>query len=327
MNVLYSGYRDSNHSVFGGYDKICQYPGAKTLWDYQVPFGFIPVGVRGKRINLFFLDIATRCLRNKYDLVHIFYGDSMLFFPYQHKRNTKIVATIHMDVTNIDTKISYIKSLRSLDGVVVLSSSQEKYLKTTYDIKAKFIPHGFITPDYKQTLLKSKQLSCFNKNNINIFYSGTNYRDFPMFCEIVNHCKDNPNFVFHAVGQSRQNKSMLQNNENVICYDRLCNDDYFSLLSECDWNFLPLTFATANNTLLEASFLGIRSILPLISGINDYAAPEPLNKFYSCKDELVQIFSNLCKSSKSDEIIQYSKKYEWDSVFTQLEKYYQEICS
>ena len=45
--------------------------------------------------------------------------------------------------------------------------------------------------------------------------------------------------------------------KNAITYDWVDDNVYYTLLSKCDYNFLPLAFATANNTLLEAQFLGI----------------------------------------------------------------------
>ena len=74
-----------------------------------------------------------------------------------------------------------------------------------------------------------------------------------------------PDIMFHAVGQCSDWKKRMSSMENITVYPFL-SDDYYSLLSKCDYNFLPLTFATANNALLEAQALGITSILPKISG-------------------------------------------------------------
>lgn len=49
MRVLFSGYRDYNHSSAGGYDKIIGYPGGDYISDRDVPLGFLPLGKRGNK--------------------------------------------------------------------------------------------------------------------------------------------------------------------------------------------------------------------------------------------------------------------------------------
>lgn len=41
MKVLFTGYRDHNHSKYGGYDHDIKYPGSDFLNAENVPFGFI----------------------------------------------------------------------------------------------------------------------------------------------------------------------------------------------------------------------------------------------------------------------------------------------
>ena len=100
---------------------------------------------------------------------------------------------------------------------------------------------------------------------------------------------------------------------------------YYSVMADCDYNFLPLTFATANNALLEAQFLGIKSILPDISGIEDYAAPKPMNVFYSSQDELNSIMDRLTKSTPSSDIIKHAEQFLWENIYPKLMEFYNHI--
>ena len=133
----------------------------------------------------------------------------------------------------------------------------------------------------------------------------------------------NHKIIFHLIGIDHTYKSILGQYGNVRIYNRLSDDEYYSLIELCDYNFLPVTLATANNTLLEAQSLGITSILPLIDGINDYAYNG--NLFYKDKEELLKIFLNLQKNRKRYDLINFSRKYNWNNIYTQLNQYYLEI--
>ena len=88
---------------------------------------------------------------------------------------------------------------------------------------------------------------------------------------------------------------------------------------------MPLTFATANNALLESQFLGVRSILPRITGIEDYAAPAPLNDYYGTWEELEDVLNNLRKQDINRSIQLFSEKFLWENVYEQLECYYKTL--
>lgn len=315
MKILFAGYRDSRHSKFGGYDYIAQFPDADYLDAAKLPFGFIPVGRCGKKLNLFFLDKFARKMSKKYDVVHYFYSDFMLFFLIKEKRTCKFVATVHMRSENFTQQ--QIDVLRSFDKVICLSSSEEKLLKEN-KINAFFVPHGFNAPVFNFIDPQN-----FDKEQINIFYSGMNYRDFDTFFRAVDFSeKQLLNIHFFAVGQSAENKEKLKDFKNVTVCPHLDDDDYYSLLSLCDYNFLPMTFSTANNALLEAQSLGIKSILPEISGVLDYANGKE-NIFYKTFEELKVILMNLKKQFPNEDLITYAERFYWKEIYKRLEKVYE----
>ncbi len=319
MRILFIGHRDPLHSAAGGYDKIVHCPGSDVLWDKDALFGFIPMHKSGKIINTFFLDLKARQKMKNCDVVHFFYGDGLLF-PFSKKRHVKVVATVHMDIKKRKRAPKrFIKTLQSLDGVITLSKSQQKELEEL-GINSVFIPHGFEKPLYNY---------CDNrleKTKINVVISGTNYRDFETMRAVIDFCRrERHDIVFHLLGQPANVKEELKNYENAICYPRLSDDHYYSLISDCDYNFLPLTFATANNALLEASFLGVRSILPNIDGITDYAAPAPMNLYYDSIQQVENIFKDLVKSEKSEELVKHSERFLWENIYPQLISFYKSL--
>ena len=317
--ILFVGLADPNHSKAGGYHKIAYMPDTNVFWDKDALFGFLKPNKRGKIINIFFQELQAKWKSRKYDVTHFFYGDQLLF-PF-HRKHGKKVATVHMNISSRKRNPTlFLETLRSLDAVVSLSTCQQKELQEQYDIKSVFIPHGFDRPEFE------KKETSIDRNSINIVVSGSNYRDYENLYIAINYCLAYcPNIKFHLLGQPSKVKEKLFPYCNVKCYPRLDDDTYYSIISDCDYNFLPLTFATANNALLEAQFLGVRSILPSMPGIDDYAAPAPLNLFYSSSDEMLSHFANLTKQDSSGEIKQYADKFLWSNVYPMLENFYKTL--
>lgn len=320
MKILFVGLVDPNHSKAGGYHKITNMPNTTTFWDKNALLGFLKPNQSGKRFNIFFQEVQAKIKLRHYDITHFFYGDQLIY-PFNHKGGKKVVATIHMNLsTRKRNPKLFIKTLQSLDAVVTLSTFQQRELKEKYGINAYFIPHGFDRPVF------FKQETGIDLRKINIVVSGSNYRDINALYRTIKHCQEScPNVMFHLLGQSARVKEKFCLYNNVKCYPRLEDDMYYSVMADCDYNFLPLTFATANNALLEAQFLGIKSILPDISGIEDYAAPKPMNVFYSSQDELNSIMDRLTKSTPSSDIIKHAEQFLWENIYPKLMEFYNHI--
>lgn len=326
MKILFVGYRDPNHSAAGGYDPIAAMPGA----DYLEGTGIIrkyPKSVTGrlrKRLALMWLYIRARLRRPHYDVVHCFYADTCLF-PFRRSNKHKLVVTTHLDIKDRQRfPAKFIQLLRKANAVVVLSSYQANQLKNEYGIQAHFIPHGFNIPKFEHRMPESA--ADFDSSKINLFVSGQQYRDIETVFEAVKYCHEHlPNIHFHLVGSKQELKDNVKGFNNATIYPRIYNDEYYTLMSQCDYNFLPVLFATANNTLLEGQALGLRGIFPLLPGISDYAAPEPLNIFYKDREHLFSILSLLQKSPLSSELKHFFKRFEWKNIYPKLQDLYNSI--
>lgn len=321
MKVLVSGFRDLAHSKFGGYDFVGYNPNCFFLQANEYERGKFSIKGKWRRLFLIYFDFLTRVTSRNYDLLHIIYGDSQLTFPFFKNRKRVNVITMHRDMelrSPLLKRYTYYM-LRKFDAVIVLSKNQQN-LYEKKGINSYFIPHGFNTPIFNIVNLGND----FKCSDINIFFSGTNYRDYVTLYKVLDFTEETTNIKFHVVGQKKE-KEKLRKYKNVVVYDFLNDDMYYTLLSNCDYNFLPLTFATANNALLEAQSLGIQSILPNIDGITDYAASNPLNFFYKDENELLDFFSALKKNDKSKELVNFSKKYLWDNIYKQLNELYYEL--
>jgi glycosyltransferase involved in cell wall biosynthesis len=277
-------------------------------------------------MNVYFLDRVSRFLRYKYDIMHLIYGDTQIIetqilFPYRKFNKNKVVATVHLNIREMTLK--KINVLRKLDGVVVLSNEQYLLAKEL-GINACFIPHGFNKPDYCFILPRQNNYAV-DETKINIFFSGDNYRDYNMLYCFLNFTKERNDVVVHALGQKNDKKEQLMKFNNIIVWDRMPDNEYYSLLSVCDYNFLPLTFCTANNALMEAQIFGIRSIVSDIAGIKDYTNKEENILFKDEQDLLMKIIPGLKKNPPSGSLKKYSEKFSWDCIYIQLENFYKSL--
>lgn len=325
MKILLVGFRDPNHSLFGGYDLIRNMPGEiKLLLAEKYPFGK-RFKTHWMRIANSLMDLHARLICRNYDIVHFFYGElTCLPFAYIKGKQTKTIITLHLNQSDKDN-YKLIKSLNKFDGIIVLSSQQRSFLEQL-GIKCIFIPHGFNSPQYNIAIPKDINNNSLDNKKINVITIGSNYRDFNTLLTIakeLNHI--NPNVRLHLVGTPKEWKNRFIELNTTSVYNRLNDNEYYTLLEKCDYNFLPLTFATANNTLLEAQSIGIQSILPKIEGISDYGAPAPLNLYYNSFDELVNIFSTIEKHSASDSLKEYSEQFSWSNINKRILNFYKEI--
>lgn len=331
MKVLFSGFKDSKHSKGGGYDKIVNIDlDKRVLLSNHYLGGSAPIASSMSRVPFYLLDIHTRMLRHNYDITHLFYGEltTLPFLPYRKSKKHKTVITLHLKVEDHRCVNLYLNQLKNFDGIIVLSSGQKEILESKYGIKSTFIPHGFSKPVFKVVDVKDSNNSEIDLSKINISIIGSNYRDFDTLKFVLNEFSTNANIHFHLIGVPEDIKEYAKGIPNVSIYCRLNDDEFYSVISKVDYNFLPLTFATANNTLLEAQYLNTPSILPSIAGVSDYAAPTPYNMFYSSRDELVDIIRNLNKKTISTELENYTKlHFDWDVVYSSLIKYYNEILT
>ena len=328
MKILFSGFKDLGHSKFGGYHQIINMNVSKKILLIK----------RSKKItNKFlvtlkaiYLELLTQIFHFNYDITHFFYADvtksPKIGWPKLTKHKT--IVTIHLDPEQHHHRDQFLQFLRKVDGIIVMSYDQKISLKKKYGLKSEFIPHGFYQPQFKEKIPLSSKGETINFNYVNLITVGSQYRDFVLLKNTIKKLSNNINIKFHIVGAPQYVKDWLSGLSNTLIYDRISDDELYTLISKSDFGFLPLTYASANNSLLEFQYLNLNSILPNIGGILDYAAPAPHNKFYNNFDELISIISQLKKPLKSSYLNNYAKSnFDWHIIFEKILKYYNDILS
>jgi hypothetical protein len=82
MKILYSGFRWTHHSTNSGYDKVANFPGADYIADTDILFGGVEITGKIKKLNWRLLDIATKFLQYKYNIIHLIHTEQQLYYPY-----------------------------------------------------------------------------------------------------------------------------------------------------------------------------------------------------------------------------------------------------
>jgi len=319
MKVLYVGFRWIHHAKNGGYDWITHYPDSDYFDARKIPFfGKRLMEKSGGRLALDFTNLKTFFVSRKYEIIHFFHADHLAISRRFISKRSKLFATVHLKTEDFSER--KIELLKRYNAVICLSNSESSFLNSK-GVNAVFIPHGFNAPVFeKKTLTKYG----FDASKLNVCLLGYNYRDFDMFENaVMKMAESRPDIVFHAVGQRAEEKKRFEKYKNVIIYPYLDDDEYYSLIQACDYNFLPVTFATANNVVMEAQALGTVSILPRISGIIDYAEQSE-NLFYENAENCLSLFKNLEKKSKSVLLKEFAKSFEWQKIYDELTKLYKE---
>jgi len=156
---------------------------------------------------------------------------------------------------------------------------------------------------------------------------GSNYRDFDLLERII--AQRGPRDVeIHLVGVRDEVRRRFDEQARVVYHHRLDPASYDDLLRESFALLLPLTFATANNALLEAYRCYLPAFASRIDGITDYAvdgdrslfsSPE---EFWSKYDALAALpptsLRNLCVALHDAAC----ERFAWPKIRAQLAALY-----
>lgn len=328
MKIFVAGVDGPHFTKSAGYHQLYKHIECEYIDSDQVPFSKIERGKRGKGLNFIFLDIISKKKSRNFDILHYLYGEYICRIPslFRNKKR-KFIVSIHLDIEkwiNVKNPLRTLqkKALEQADGIIVLSSSQKKIAEKIFPkTKVEFIPHGFNPID------SNRYLKFEERDYIKIIVSGSMYRDWEFLMKVVHYgLHHNKKWEFNLVGSPKKQKDTFKDYDNVIVHPYLSDEDYFSLFGNCNVNFLPVTFATANNTLLESQYLGIPSILPKMDGISDYAHGS--NFFYSGLEEVVNYLDNIkWNKENADILINYAHKFNWGNIANRIIEFYKNVIN
>ena len=330
--VLYSGFHYRHHNPTSGYDKVVADP-AHYVSGQRLPFADRLESTPPRHLNFLLLDLLTIVRSLRHDTVHYFHPEATAYLSPWILRllGKRIVYTVHLDDSfwlgpsrSIHHRIKHL-SLRAVHTIVVLSSQQREVFSRAFPDKVvAFVPHGFTfdndppTPELFELRTRAPR---------RLVVVGANYRDFDMLEQIVAQ-RGSRDVAFDLVGMDDAARQRFTEVDGVVCHPRLDADSYDKLMWESFALLLPLTFATANNALLEAYNSYLPAFLSRIDGVTDYAvdgdrslfsSPE---EFWSKYDALAELDPAELRSHCLDLHTAARDRFSWNHVRADLAELY-----
>lgn len=212
------------------------------------------------------LRTLPKALFNSIDILHYLDGEhSAQYLPMWlkkwHSSRTKTLATFHQPVKLLDGLINP-QIVAELDHVNLVSPSQISYFRQFLPAeRISVIPHGIDTEFFKPKAIRS------SRTVFRCVSAGYWLRDWNAIREVAIRLSGEPDIEFHVVASWPTGMEEL---DNVTIHTRISDESLLSIYQQCDALLLPLTDATANNTILEAISCGVPVISTDLEAVRGY---------------------------------------------------------
>lgn len=297
----------------------------------RMPYGHSPNGSIGKEFSFLLADIVTIWRSLSFGVVHYLYPENTAILSPLLLRilRRRIVYTVHLDSGFWFTRtwkphiLLRQASLRCADKCVVLGRAHEpEFSERLGSNRVFYVPHGYEfgseNPDkhaYRRRLEAQR-----------IVIVGNNYRDFPLLKRIIE-SRNERNVSFDLIGISETRWQDFLGVPGVMCHRRLSSATYRHLLSRALVMLMPLTFATANNAILEAFDAALPVLASDVHGVTDYVESSDFRfgnatDFWEKYDRLAAMdettYCALCERARSAAI----ERFGWRGIREKLERIY-----
>lgn len=267
--LLYSGFAWSHHDSVSGYHHVVP-EGATYVNGSALPGAGREMRSNAwRRLNFILVDFLTAIQLLWCDVVVIFYPEQTAYFsPLIAKLfGKRVVYVLHLGReywTDTRSLLFFLKRIcfDRADRFIVLSSEQEVLYSRLVKVPVRKIHHGAWCEAYRP-------LDGVPAPVITVV--GENYRDFDLLERIVRLFGERAQeFQFQLIGMGRTGRERFAGFENVTVCPRLETEAYREAIARSLCVVLPLTFATANNALLESLCSGVPVFCNETEGVLDY---------------------------------------------------------
>lgn len=330
---LLVGMHMPNHASHSGYDKLAHYVDCAYLDAGRLPFNGWHWGrdsTLKRRVSFATLELAASYQERQYALVHAIYADIHVTWSLAPRPGKVTVATVHLPVRDLRDQTTRVKRMRfnrlaAASGIIALSRAEAKVAQEIFPrARCCFIPHGV------ESDLYDSSLTAIEAESFEIAMVGTNFRDMKILREVIVFGNANRRrWHFQLFGMAGPEREAFQSFPNVTVHARLDTSTYLRKLQLADVLFLPLTFATANNALLEAHTLGTPVVASDVPGARDYAVST--TSLFRSVSEAIDALDNLSgRSAEELEVMRRktraeSARFDWARVASRVEKFYAEL--
>lgn len=327
------GYHDPYHDADSGYEHFHPFVNSEWIDVHKQLMRRAPLigRLRGRLAVERTLLARLRGFR----VAHFIYPEAHLLFADRASNSLKSVVTLHLPFAfyfeqrpTTGARLwlmnrGLVKALRRCAGVILLDDLERDRWQAALP-KAKFavIPHG--VNDHAAWV----QATPSDAQQKSIAVIGRNYRDWALLERVLaRSAATRPDWRFHLVGVPAHAETLRTRFVNVVAYPRLSHEEYMRLLAGCHVNFLPVTFASANNALLEAHSLGVPTVMSDTPGGRGYAVSTTaffhdeggaIHAIDSALDESTQVQRRAATREEST-------RFFWSSLAPRFSEFYEAI--
>lgn len=347
LKALVLGKRWSHHSAHSGYDallphldvKILQRPDPLKFGDrflrrvfarrwkrptYRLDYRYEDLWVERKAI--------FHAAFGNYAVTHCIYGDEQLdlLLRQRKKLNSKLVATFHLpwNQSRIYFERMGVRWDECLDGAIAVSSDLASSLAGVFgEGKVAYIPHGIDTDFFRPGSSPKK------RDRLSLLTVGFHKRDLELVHRLANECQIRKVPVDLRYIGPKEASLTFTGCANVKCEANVSETDLLRAYQTAHALLLPVTSATANNSLLEALAAGLPVISTTIGGIPDYLdsgsgwllPPGDLGALFGLV-EILAHDASLCHE-KETAARNKAETFSWTNVASQVRHFYGQVAS
>lgn len=325
MLKVYIGFSFSHHGQYAGYDQIKCHVDYSKFIECQKSFFFVESIFKKRTLlsriygrlfgaRLWWIEfklILTSIINPQTYIFHIIYGESIFKYLGYFKFGNKIALTLHQPPSFFENsnQRSFIKQLKKVDKLIVMSTEMEVYFKKKFPQKEiLFIPHGVNTNFFMPKGQKNNQ----------ILIVGSWLRDFEfasrVFSRFILFMPD----ILITVVTKKENHIYFQDNTNVRLLSSIEDVELLNAYQQSKVVFLPLKQFTANNALLEALACGCKVIVATEFGYLKNSNKSPILYVNDNVEDVCRCFIEVFENWGVYEIYNsqsfVSENYSWEFI-------------
>lgn len=337
--------RWEHHTPSGGYDRLAQAVGCRII-GRAAPGGFpsrivnllVPFLVRPDPSLLDYRRedwlaewklIASALVRPP-DVVHVLYGDEQLDVLLKHRRllNCPLVATFHLPTSRRRVRERFERQpvyfRRRIDAAVVVARCQlADFQQWLGHDRVFYIPHGIDTHTFCPGETR------FGPGNLHLLVVGEHLRDFPAIHGVIEECNRRGLPVNFDLVVPPKCGQPFHGGGNVRFHSGVSEAQLIDHYRQADALLLPVTDATANNSILEAMACGTPVISTATGGIPDYV--DENSGWLFSKGEVTAIVDLIGSACANREVFRSRRAmarsralmFDWNEIKSQLDRVYE----